>query len=333
MLVNIVSIKQIILEELKMTSIENKGRFFQAAKYLCPSLGKKILQLCEQLENSAQEIRLRVNRPISIVCTNITYYVTSSGGLTRAALGGSLLKVSKNDIVDTFQNICNYSVYTRQNEIINGFVTMFGGHRAGICGTAVANNGKITNIRDISSINIRIAREHKGCAKQLIDRLGNLHGGVLICGAPCSGKTTVLRDMARIMSTELCKNVSLIDERGELAGAVSGVFRNDVGMCDVYDSYKKSEAMIQAVRSMAPDIIICDEIGAEDDIYAVEQTVNSGVLVIATVHCANEYELKHKENMRRIFKTGAFSKVVFLSDKKTPGKVVKIIQAGDIFDA
>ena len=314
-----------------MTSIQDKGRFIQAVKCLCPSICKRLYPLSERLENSAHEIRLRINRPLCIVCTDNTYYVTSNGGLTSTPIDGSMYNVTRADIADTFQNICNYSVYTRQNEIINGFVTMFGGHRAGISGTAVVNNGKIVNIRDISSINIRIAREHKGCAKQLLDRLGNLRGGVLICGAPCSGKTTVLRDMARILSTQCGKNVSLIDERGELAGAVSGVFRNDVGMCDVYDSYKKSEAMMQAVRSMAPDIIICDEIGATDDIEAIEHTVNSGVIVIATVHAANEYELKHKENIRRIFRTGAFSKVVFLSDKTAPGKVVRISEAGDTF--
>ena len=314
-----------------MTSYEDKGRFKQAAKCLCPSIGKRLLPLSERFEATAQEIRLRINRPLCVVCTDATYYVTSGGGLTNTLINGSMLTVSRADIADTFQNICNYSVYTRQNEIINGFVTMYGGHRAGICGTAVINNDKILNIRDISSINIRIAREYKGCAKQLTDKLGKLSGGVLICGAPCSGKTTVLRDMARILSSEQGKNVSLIDERGELAGAVAGTFRNDVGMCDVYDSYKKSEAMLQAVRSMAPDIIICDEIGSDDDVQAIERTINSGVIVISTVHAANEYELKRKENIKKIYKTGAFNKVVFLSDKRAPGKVLKIAEAGDIF--
>lgn len=316
-----------------MTSNEDNGRFQQAVKCLCPSLCKRLLPLSPRLEAAAQEIRLRINRPLCIVCSGVTYFVTANSGLTSAPINGPMLTVSRAEIADTFQNICNYSVYTRQNEIVNGFVTMFGGHRAGICGTAVTNSGKTVNIRDISSINIRIAREHRGCAKQLADRLKGLKGGVLICGAPCSGKTTVLRDTARIFSTDFGKNVSLIDERGELAGAVSGTFRNDVGMCDVYDSYKKSEAMLQAVRSMAPDIIICDEIGADDDVSAIERAVNSGVIVIATVHAANESELKRKENIRRIFKTGAFSKVVFLSDKTSPGKVVKITEAGDVFGA
>ena len=243
----------------------------------------------------------------------------------------AMLVVSKADIVDTFNNICNYSVYNRQNEIVNGFVTMYGGHRAGICGTAVVNNGKIVNIRDITSINVRIAREHKGCADSLYNKIIAVSGGVLICGAPCSGKTTVLRDLARLLSTKGKKNVALIDERGELAGTASGKFQNDIGMCDVYDSYNKSEAMLHAIRSMAPEIVICDEIGSKEDIYAVEKSVNCGVRIISSTHCANEYELKQKANMVSLMKTGAFQTLVFLSNRTHAGEIVKISQVGDNF--
>ena len=314
-----------------MTSIDDKERFKQALRCLSPSIQKKLIPLSAQLCTKAQEIRLRLNRPLTIVCPDITYYVTEGSGLTSTPIEGSMFTVSRADIADTFQNICNYSVYTRQNEIANGFVTMHGGHRAGICGTAVINNGKTVNVRDISSINVRIAREHRECARTLVDRLGSFDKGILICGAPCSGKTTVLRDLARILSTDFCKNVSLIDERGELAGTSSGVFQNDIGMCDVFDSYNKSEAMIQAIRSMAPDIIVCDEIGTKDDISAIEHSVNCGVTVIASVHSSNECELRKKENTRRIVSTGAFSKVVFLSNKRKPGEIVKISEVGDVF--
>ncbi|MCD8026003.1 MAG: Flp pilus assembly complex ATPase component TadA [Clostridiales bacterium] len=315
-----------------MRSLNDKERFNQAAACLCPNIQKKLMPLSFKLSDSAQEIKLRVNRLLAIVCPDITYYVTENGGLTSAPLNNAMLTVTRADIADTFQNICNFSVYTRQSEIVNGFVTVYGGHRAGICGTAVADNDKITNVRDISSINIRIAREHRGCALSLINKLGELDGGVLICGAPCSGKTTVLRDLARIISTEKNKNVSLIDERGELAGTSLGVFQNDIGMCDVFDCYKKSVAMMQAIRSMAPEIIICDEIGSGDDIKAVEHSVNSGVVLIATVHSSNADELRRKNNIRQIIQTGAFSKIVFLSSKNTPGQVERILKVGEVFD-
>ena len=314
-----------------MTSLDDEGRFTQAIKCLSPGISKVLVPLAVRLCNSAQEIRLRLNRPLAIVCPDVTYFVTAQGGLANTIIDNAMLIVTSSDITATFNNICNYSVYTRQNEIINGFLTMFGGHRAGICGTAVTDGGKITNIRDISSINVRIAREHKGCAQKLVDTLGTFDKGVLICGAPCSGKTTVLRDLARILSTQKGKNVSLIDERGELSGTSSGVFQNDIGMCDVYDSYKKSEAMMQAIRSMAPDIIVCDEIGSNEDAAAIEHSVNCGVTLVATVHASSGTELRQKENIRSIVKMGAFGKIVFLSNKDSPGKIVKIAEVGDVF--
>lgn len=316
-----------------MTSLDDAGRFNQAIGCLSTAIFQKLQPLAVRLCNTAQEVRLRVNRPVAIVCPNVTYYVTDNGGLSSTPIKDSMFIVTRADLADTFHNICNYSVYTRQSEIVNGFVTMYGGHRAGICGTAVTDGEKITNIRDISSINVRIAREHRGCAKSLADKLRSSNCGILICGAPCSGKTTVLRDLARILSTENARNVALIDERGELAGTSAGVFQNDIGLCDVFDSYKKSVAMNQAIRSMAPDIIVCDEIGADDDVFAIEHSVNCGVKIIATVHAADIAELKRKQNISKIINSGAFGKIVFLSNKNSPGEVAKISEVSDVFNS
>lgn len=314
-----------------MTGLNNEGRFIQVIQSLSPNIYKRILPILPKLCDSVQEIRLRVNRPIAFVCPQITYYLTERGGLTSTPIDGAMLITGRADITDTFHNICNYSVYSKQSEIVNGFVTMQGGHRAGICGSAVYEGDKIINIRDISSINIRIAREHKGCAEELVNRLDNNFGGILICGAPCSGKTTVLRDLARILSTEYSKRISLVDERGELAGTASGVFQNDIGLCDVFDSYSKPSAIIQAIRSMAPDIIICDEIGSQSDIDALEYSVNSGVFFIATIHAADENELLKKVNIREIIRCGGFNKIIFLDNRNSPGKIRKITEVGELF--
>lgn len=313
-----------------MHEICDSERLLQASQCLSPPLLKRLTPYINQLKHNATELRLRLNRPFSIVCTDSIYYLTADGNLTTAINDRYMLNVEKSDIDDTFQKICNYSVYTRQNEIINGFVTMQGGHRAGICGTAVFSNKSISNIRDISSINIRIAREHRGCAQSLYQKLSDSKGGVLICGAPCSGKTTVLRDLARLLSTGDNINVSLIDERGELAGTSGGVFQNDVGMCDVYDCYKKSDGIIQALRSMSPDIILCDEIGTFEDCEAIEQALNCGVRIIATVHAANEAELKNKKHIMSMLESGAFESIVFLADKSNVGKTVKLIKSGEL---
>ena len=314
-----------------MKQMTDKYRFLQAISCLNSSLYRYVSPLAERLCSTAQEIRLRVDRPVSVVCTGVTYYLTAQGGLTNTPLLGSALYVKRSDIVDTFNNICNYSVYSHQSEIVNGFVTMNGGHRAGICGTAVQSDGKIKNIRDISSINIRIAREYVGCAKTLDKKIGRIKsGGVLLCGAPCTGKTTVLRDYARLLSSEKSLNVALIDERGELAGTSSGTFQNDIGFCDVYDCYKKSDAMLHAIRSMAPDVIVCDEIGSEADVLSIEQAVNCGVIIIASVHASSVEELKRKRNIIKLIELSAFTKVVFLSNKNSPGEIKDIIDSGDV---
>lgn len=317
---------------IKMICAEDDLRFNQAVGFVSPTISKHLFPLSKRIGKNVQEIRLRINRPIALVCPNVTYYVTENGGLSSTILSNAMLNCEKTDIADSFHNICNYSVYTKQNEIINGFVSMLGGHRAGICGTAVCDNEKIINVRDISSINLRIAREHKNCSKDLIAKLKTFDKGILICGSPCSGKTTVIRDMARILSTSTNKNIALVDERGEIAGTSSGAYQNDIGLCDVYDGYNKAQAIIQAVRSMAPDIIICDELGNKEDIKAVEYSLNCGVTLIATVHCANVNELKERKNIVDMIKTGAFSKLVFLGGRNTPGAVMKICEVGDIFD-
>lgn len=314
-----------------MKQMTNEVRFLQAISCLNSTLYSYVSPLASKLCSTAQEIRLRVNRPLAIVCTNVTYFLTLQGGLTSTPLPDTALCVKRSDIVDSFNNICNYSVYSHQNEIVNGFVTMNGGHRVGLSGTAVLADGKIKNVRDISSINIRIAREYIGCSKALDKKIGSIeNGGVLLCGAPCSGKTTVLRDYARLISVERYLNVALIDERGELASTCSGTFQNDVGLCDVYDGYKKSDAMLHAIRSMAPDVIVCDEIGGDEDVRSIEQAVNCGVVIVASVHASNLDELRRKQNIMKLFKLSAFSKVVLLSNKNAPGEIVDIIDAGDL---
>ena len=300
------------------------SRFLQAAGCLSPPMLSALGKHISVLENKVQEIRLRAGKPLAVVCPDKIFFLTESCGLTDMP-NGDLLTVSRADIDATFQRICEYSVYARQREIIGGFVTMKGGHRAGICGTAVTSNGGITNVRDLTSINIRIARERLGCAEKIVRSIRNSRGA-LICGEPCSGKTTVLRDLARLFSTVDCANVSLIDERGELAAVSCGVPQNDVGLCDVFDGYPKAQAMEQALRCMSPQLIICDELGGYDDVQAVRGCVNSGVRLIATAHAKSMTELKRRPALRQLLNTGAFSDIVFLSGRSRAGEVSELVR-------
>ena len=310
-----------------MNTYENK-RLNQAASCLCPPLYRLLFPHFASLEDKAQEIRLRVNRPVSVACGAKTYFITNSGSLSDLPCG-DLCLAKRSDIEATFQRICNYSVYARQREISNGFVTLSGGHRAGICGTAVLNDKSIVNIRDITSINLRIAREHRGCAVDLYRQIKHKSGGVLICGEPCSGKTTVLRDLARLFSTDGSAAVSLIDERGELAATVSGVPQNDVGLCDVFDGYPKSFAMEQALRTMSPQVIICDELGSPGDVSAAFKVQSCGVRLIATAHARSRKELFERAFLQKLLNSGVFSTLVFLRGRERAGVINEIFLNGE----
>ncbi|MDP4120041.1 MAG: ATPase, T2SS/T4P/T4SS family [Bacillota bacterium] len=305
-------------------------RFDMAANALCQNLSKVILKIHDEVKSITQEIRLRLNRPVAIITPTKTYYLLKNGCITNTVMKNEMLLASQRDIVDTFQNICNYSVYSRQNEIKNGYITLSGGHRAGICGTAVYSGNEITNIRDISSINIRISREVIGCANSLIHDLNGKFDGLLLCGPPASGKTTILRDMARQLSESHNKKVAVIDERGELAGTSGGVFQNDLGQSDILDNYKKGEGIMQAVRCLSPDIVICDEVGTKADIEAIEEGLNTGVSVIASIHASSFEELLRREQAKSLLKTGAFKKIIVLKCRENTGEIKEIINEEDI---
>lgn len=300
-------------------------RFDKAARGLGQHIFERIIRVDDDLKSAAQEIRLRVNKPVMIYTATDTLYLTCDGAAVKEQQPGRMIIATQRDISDCFQTLCNYSVYSRQNEIRKGFITTQGGHRAGLCGTAVYRGGEIYNIRDVSGVNLRIAREIFGCADKLLDYIKDLNGGMLICGPPSCGKTTLLRDTARQLSTVYGKKIAVIDERGELAASFAGIPQNDLGYSDVLDGYLKCDGIMQAVRCLSPEYIICDEIGSSEETMLLEQCLNAGVRVIATIHAANSDELMKKPQGLALLKTGAFEKVVFLKTRETPGEIKEVL--------
>lgn len=309
-------------------------RFDSAARGLSDRIRKFLNNLPADLKNQAQELRLRVNRPVSVCCANGIYFLNRDGRLACFP-GTDMMIAQKEDLDESFRNICSYSVYSHQNEIKNGYITLCGGHRVGISGTAVLRDGQISGMRDISSINIRIAREIPGAADELLKTLkGTISSGLLLAGAPASGKTTILRDIARQLASGTNGNlhkVTVVDERGELAGTYLGVPQNDLGVCcDVLDGYPKAEGILQAVRSLSPEFILCDEIGGNDEVNAVVQGLNAGAGIISSIHAGNIEGLMKRKQAVELLRTGAFGTVAMLDGHSRPGKITGIYRAGDL---
>ncbi len=293
------------------------------------SLSQILLKISEDIKYKTQEIHMRTGKPLVLYCGEESFYVKGNGAAVKYVTE-DIVRLFEEDIDECFQSICRYSVYTRQDEIKNGFVTMKGGNRAGICGTAVYEKDSLTSIRNIYSINVRISKEVRGVSREFFRLTGNVVRGTLICGAPCSGKTTMLRDIARVISQEKGMKVSVIDERGEIGGGLGGELCNDVGFCDIFSGYKKTDGMMQAIRCMSPDVIICDEIGSEEEACCVSEALNSGVTVIAAVHCHNIKEFLQKPQTMRLAQTSAFEYAVFLSDRKHLGKISRVIRIEEL---
>ncbi len=313
--------------------MDNIKRFDVAAQSLTAELCRMFLSLDDADKNRIREIRLRSRRAVVIITDKGAEFLTPQGRLTQV-YSDLTVKVNERDVEEIFRRLCGYSVHSFKDAINKGYITLAGGHRAGIAGTAVCENGKVTAVRDICAVNIRVAREIKGAANEIYrSEFANGLDSVIIAGPPSSGKTTVLRDLVRCFSGAERGGIYktfVCDERGEIAACVSGVEQNDMGInSDIITSYPKAEGIMIGLRSFSPDIIVCDEIATEEEVRAVEAGVNSGVCFALSVHARDERELKTKTVLKKLLLTGAFSKVILLSGINV-GKTEKTYTAGDM---
>lgn len=316
--------------------LSDEERFNAAAAEICPELRGELLALPKDVRARAQEIRLRAGKPVAVSCPEGALFLLGGGRISRSC-GNRALTASAENVADTFRILCESSVYAHENEIRRGYVTAEGGCRAGVCGTAVLRCGEIAGLRDISSVNLRVAREKPGCADELFAALGGEpDGGLLLCGPPASGKTTILRDAARQLSNGLrgpARRVTIVDERGEIAGCRNGRPVNDVGMCtDVLDGCPKADGILMALRTLSPEVIVCDELGGEAETRAVEESLNAGAVLIASIHAGSFGELLHRRQAVSLLETGAFRNAALLRGSAEPGKICEICGAGDLLD-
>lgn len=264
------------------------------------------LNIPEEIEKNIQEIRIRLGQAIVYKSYNQIFKTN--------------IIANESIILKLLECFTNNSVYAVQSEINSGFITIKGGHRIGISGTCIFENGKIKNIRYISSLNIRVAHEIKGCGENLVNNLyTNCFENTLILSSPGCGKTTLLRDMIRELSMK-GNNISVIDERSEIAAMYKGVAQNDLGPCtDIMNQCKKDTGIKMMIRSMAPNIIATDEIGDSKDIDAIYEANFAGIKLLLTAHGEALKDVPSK-----LLKNKLFHNIIILRNKTKPGIVEKI---------
>ena len=259
-----------------------------------------------------QEIRLRCGQPVLLKEDNNR----------MCRLEG---KLSAAEIRETVSLLSGYSLYAFEEELRQGYLTLEGGHRVGFCGKAVMEGGEIRTLKQINALNIRIAKEQRGWGEVFLPYLleGERFFHTLIISPPGCGKTTLLRDLIRCLS-EREWAMGVVDERGEIAPLRDGVPQMDVGPCtDVLEGCPKAKGMVMLLRSMSPDIIAVDELGAREDITAVYEVLHCGVGLMATAHGHSFSDLERRLNP--LIQERVFERYIFLSGRSGTGTLEAIM--------
>lgn len=315
------------------------GIYNKVLEYISLELSTVLSKIPSEYKKNVEEIRLRNGLPLNIYCMNTDYFVTKDGYLTRNSSIGKI--VTNQDITKTFQLISNYSVYAFEEELRNGFITLKGGHRVGIGGKVLYGAKGIEKFKNISSLNIRIAREKIGVSNKIIKYIfdsNNTIYNTLIISPPQCGKTTILRDLIRNLSNGIvspinCRGfkVGVIDERSELAGMYNGIPQYDIGSrTDVLDGCSKKDGTMMLLRAMSPDIIAMDEIGNLEDVEAIHESLKAGVKVIATVHGSSVEDLLSRRSLKMLVEDKIFKRYIFLDNSRGVGTIRDIVE-GDSF--
>lgn len=281
-----------------------------------------------------QEIRLRMNAPLLIIYENKEFFVTEEAKLISNP--SCAILVTKNEIRETMEYISNYSLYAFEEEIRQGFITINGGHRIGIAGKIIIEDDNIKGMKHISFINIRLAHQVKGCADlalpYLINRseCGIYH--TLIISPPRCGKTTLLRDIIRQLSNGNSylsgMSVGVVDERSEIGACYMGAPQNELGIrTDILDCCPKAKGMMMLIRSMSPQIVAVDEIGAQVDLEAIDYVIGCGCKLIATVHGSSIEDIKSKPVLGELVQKKLFERYVVLSNITGVGHLEEVYDA------
>ena len=312
-----------------MEDMKKKNQKKQIIRVLSESVQKIIEQ--ERMDFSElQEIRLRIGQPVTVLYQNEE--------LILPTMYSEKKRLGKQEMKETIEHISNYSLYAYEHKLKQGFITIEGGHRVGMAGQVIMEGGKIKNMKYISSINIRVSHEVLDCANKIFPYItyNKQMYHTLIISPPRCGKTTLLRDVIRQISDgnrwiKGC-TVGVVDERSELGGCYLGVIQNNLGMrTDILDRCPKADGMIMLIRSMAPQVVAVDEIGAKEDVHAIEYAMHCGCKMLATAHGDSMEEICKKPIFEKLIREKRFERYVILSNRYRLGGIEAVYdENGDL---
>ena len=291
---------------------ERRGAFLQAAALLPRRLREPLEGLDGAIQADAEEVRLRAGWAMTVLLPDGERNVP---GAEEALLPGDLSLV--------LEVATHASAHTALSRVCQGFFTLEGGHRMGLCGSTVVENGEVRNLRQLSSLALRVARQRRGVCAPVLPALrqgGGLHS-TLILSPPGGGKTTLLRDLIRACSSGeggAPLRMAVADERGEVAALWEGIPQLDVGPCtDVLEGCPKAEGLMMLLRGMNPQVLCADEITAPADLAALETAANCGVSLLATAHGSSLDDLRRRPLYRDLLARGIFRRLVTISGRGT----------------
>lgn len=287
-----------------------------------------INRLPDEVRDGLEEIRIRKYRPLEIIYNHRSAFVGFDSQLVPHS--SLAYRPTEEDCQCFLELTTQHSLYSFEEELKQGYITVAGGHRIGLAGRTIVTSGQVKMIRDVGSFNIRVARQKEGTCQNLLPYLIDRQQRkwrmfhTLVLSLPGQGKTTLLRDIARSISQDeshtvpykqqkiSCK-VAIIDERSELAACVQGRPSFDLGpRVDVMDACPKAQGMMMMIRSMSPDVLIVDEIGNRADVQAIQEARYAGIRVIASAHAADFAEACRSPILKEVIASGVFERYVFL---------------------
>ena len=308
----------------------------EVARFFPATIRTLLAQLPAADWSVLEEIRLRVRKPLILNGARGERLLTADG--TPTGDPRRAYRVSEDDMLRTVALVTGSSLYAVEDELRQGFVTVPGGHRVGLCGRAVVDGGKVRTLKYLTGLNFRISREVRGAADQVLPWL--IRGpravyNTLIISPPRCGKTTLLRDLVRQIASGIPRlgfvglTVGVVDERSEIAGCYRGIPQRDVGLrTDVLDACPKAEGMMLALRALSPDVIATDEIGRREDVEALEEMLNAGVSILATAHGASVDDLRGRPVLRDLLRRRIVERFVVLEYRHGPGTVRAVVDGG-----